>query len=262
MYREVICQKSPIDNRLSYMRHWESDLGETLEDDEWDRIIQAAAKSSICTTLKENAYKVLMRWYYTPTRLAKFVKGYSPLCPKQCGEAADLRHMLWSCTKVAPIWEQIRDWIQRILDLEIPLDPWLFLLGRRIQGLSNASHKLIAHFATATSECYQLTSNVMVSTYLSPCLNDCGTYGKCRLLRRNGYLYAACSCKAGWTGWSCTDAREALSAQHQLTATLLLTFSNLMFLPTIAVAVYRYYFVEAAVYAYTMFFSTVCTPMV
>ncbi|XP_075421328.1 post-GPI attachment to proteins factor 6 [Ascaphus truei] len=106
------------------------------------------------------------------------------------------------------------------------------------------------------SECYQLTSNVMVSTYLSPCLNDCGTYGKCRLLRRHGYLYAACSCKAGWTGWSCTDAREALSAQHQLTATLLLTFSNLMFLPTIAVAVYRYYFVEAAVYAYTMFFST------
>ena len=30
-----------------------------------------------------------------------------------------------------------------------------------------------------------------------------------------------------------------------------------MFLPAIAVAVYRYYLVEASVYTYTMFFSTV-----
>lgn len=30
-----------------------------------------------------------------------------------------------------------------------------------------------------------------------PCLNDCGPYGQCLLLRRHGYLYAGCSCKAG-----------------------------------------------------------------
>lgn len=33
--------------------------------------------------------------------------------------------------------------------------------------------------------------------YLVPCLNDCGPYGQCLLLRRYGYLYAGCSCKAG-----------------------------------------------------------------
>lgn len=32
---------------------------------------------------------------------------------------------------------------------------------------------------------------------LVPCLNDCGPYGQCLLLRRHGYLYAGCSCKAG-----------------------------------------------------------------
>lgn len=30
-----------------------------------------------------------------------------------------------------------------------------------------------------------------------PCLNDCGPFGQCLLLRRHGYLYAGCSCKAG-----------------------------------------------------------------
>ncbi|XP_063286768.1 post-GPI attachment to proteins factor 6 [Pelobates fuscus] len=106
------------------------------------------------------------------------------------------------------------------------------------------------------SVCQGLSARVLVSAYLNPCLNDCGSYGECRLLRRNGYMFAACVCKAGWTGWSCTDDTNALSVGHQIMATLLLTLSNLMFVPTIAVALSHLFFVEAAVYVYTMFFST------
>ncbi|OCT64487.1 post-GPI attachment to proteins factor 6 [Xenopus laevis] len=106
------------------------------------------------------------------------------------------------------------------------------------------------------SECQSLSPRVLFGSALSPCEDNCGPNGHCRLLRRNGYLYAACSCTAGWAGWSCTDSSEALSYQQQLIATLLLTLSNFMFLPTIIVAVYKFYFVEAAVYAYNMFFST------
>lgn len=61
----------------------------------------------------------------------------------------------------------------------------------------------------------------------------------------------------GWSGWSCTDDTKAQSEGAQNLATLLLTLSNLMFLPAIVVAVYRYYLVEASIYIYTMFFSTV-----
>uniref|UniRef100_A0A4W3ITF9 EGF-like domain-containing protein n=1 Tax=Callorhinchus milii TaxID=7868 RepID=A0A4W3ITF9_CALMI len=104
--------------------------------------------------------------------------------------------------------------------------------------------------------CGKVTSLVTVSTVLSPCIGDCGTYGECRLLRAQGYLYAACSCKAGWDGWSCTDDTNAQSYKIQLLATLLLTLSNLMFLPPIAIAIHRYYFVEASVYIFNMFFST------
>ncbi|XP_004403139.1 PREDICTED: transmembrane protein 8A [Odobenus rosmarus divergens] len=105
-------------------------------------------------------------------------------------------------------------------------------------------------------ECEQ--ASVLVETTLSlvPCLNDCGPYGQCLLLRRLSYLYAGCSCKAGWRGWSCTDNSTAQTVAQQRVATLLLTLSNLMFLAPIAVSVHRSLLVEASVYAYTMFFST------
>ncbi|NWQ81474.1 TMM8A factor, partial [Columbina picui] len=116
------------------------------------------------------------------------------------------------------------------------------------------SLQLVCH--KGQGECNAAEAKVTVFAYLTPCFNDCGPYGQCSLLRRHGYLYAGCSCKAGWGGWSCTDDTKAQSVGAQNLATLLLTLSNFMFLPAIAVAVYRYYLVEASVYTYTMFFST------
>lgn len=91
---------------------------------------------------------------------------------------------------------------------------------------------------------------------VSPCVEDCGTYGECRLLRSYNFLYAACVCKAGWSGWGCTDDSSAQSYGRQVTAVLLLTLSNLLFLPPILVAVQRRFFTEASVYLFTMVFST------
>lgn len=98
--------------------------------------------------------------------------------------------------------------------------------------------------------------SVIPEVFISACVEECGTYGECRLLRSFTYLYAACSCKAGWGGWGCTDDSKALSYSRQVIAALMLTISNLFFLPAIVVAVRRYYITEAAVYLFTMFFST------
>lgn len=41
--------------------------------------------------------------------------------------------------------------------------------------------------------------SVVPEVFVSACVEDCGTYGECRLLRSYSYLYAACVCKAGMT---------------------------------------------------------------
>nr|XP_051698107.1 post-GPI attachment to proteins factor 6 isoform X3 [Oryctolagus cuniculus] len=104
--------------------------------------------------------------------------------------------------------------------------------------------------------CEQAVVPVETALCLVPCWNDCGPYGQCLLLRRYGYLYAGCSCKAGWRGWSCSDNSTAQTVAQQRVAALLLTLSNLMFLAPITVSVHRAFLVEASVYSYTMFFST------
>lgn len=61
---------------------------------------------------------------------------------------------------------------------------------------------------------------------------------------------------AGWRGWGCTDSADALTYGFQLLSTLLLCLSNLMFLPPVVLAIRSRYVLEAAVYTFTMFFST------
>ncbi|NXJ72844.1 TMM8B protein, partial [Rostratula benghalensis] len=104
--------------------------------------------------------------------------------------------------------------------------------------------------------CINVTAKVYLSTYLSPCINDCGIYGQCKLRRTNNYLYAACECKAGWNGWGCTENAEAFSYSFQLLSMLLLCLSNVMFVPPFAIAIHSHCLLEAAIYIFTMFFST------
>uniref|UniRef100_A0A8C1Z895 Post-glycosylphosphatidylinositol attachment to proteins 6 n=1 Tax=Cyprinus carpio TaxID=7962 RepID=A0A8C1Z895_CYPCA len=105
-------------------------------------------------------------------------------------------------------------------------------------------------------DCRNASAIVSVSLSVSACIDDCGPYGECRLQRTHSYLYGACVCKAGWQGWGCTDGATAQSYSRQLAAALLLTFSNFFFIPPIVVALYRGYHTEAAIYFFTMFFST------
>lgn len=77
------------------------------------------------------------------------------------------------------------------------------------------------------------------------------------LFRKQHCTFSECSIFAGYRGWACTDKSQAMANWQLILATLLLTLSNLFFLPAIILALKRRYFAEAVVYAFTMVFSTV-----
>ena len=89
--------------------------------------------------------------------------------------------------------------------------------GSSRAGLASRSLKPAFLGPLPRRECMQASVLVETTLYLVPCLNDCGPYGQCLLLRRHGYLYAGCSCRAGRDG---PDAPSACACGPQPWASL------------------------------------------
>ncbi|KAK8763825.1 hypothetical protein V5799_033568 [Amblyomma americanum] len=95
---------------------------------------------------------------------------------------------------------------------------------------------------------------------LQPCVfegSPCGQHGYCQENHFRQFYFSSCHCLGGWRGWGCTDNSQATPAPLLLMKTLLLTLSNLFFLPAIVLATRRQFYTEAVVYGVTMFFSMV-----
>ena len=106
-------------------------------------------------------------------------------------------------------------------------------------------------------------SNLMTSIniHIQPCGyraqgDICGAYGACVRTHKGVYMYTSCRCSAGYRGWTCDDSEESEPVWKLVGDTLLLTLSNLFFLPAVILALYYRLYTEALIYGATMFFST------
>jgi len=87
-------------------------------------------------------------------------------------------------------------------------------------------------------------------------VDNCGRFGDCYNYMSGGFIFSTCVCRHGYIGWGCSDDSKVTSLIDLLIAALLLTISNMFFIPAIVIALRRKYYTEAFVYTCTMFFST------
>ncbi|XP_046406052.1 post-GPI attachment to proteins factor 6 isoform X2 [Ischnura elegans] len=86
-------------------------------------------------------------------------------------------------------------------------------------------------------------------------IDSCGSYGICRETHKGLHHFTSCFCLGGYNGWGCTDGQNAIHHSTLLLNTLLLTLSNVFFIPAIVLAIRRSMISEALVYLATMMFS-------
>lgn len=119
-------------------------------------------------------------------------------------------------------------------------------------------------------------TSVVFTISSSPCVaGRCGRNGRCYHYMSGGFVFSTCLCLKFYRGWDCTEDSQVTTINFQLiynvllflvlkvpssvsilVASLLLTLSNLLFIPSIYFAVRREYYTEAVIYFFAMFFST------
>lgn len=124
------------------MDRWEHGLSETLEFYKWHNLAQCASRSFINTSIIEAKYKMMLRWYMVPTRVASCVPGVSSLCFRGCGQEGTA--IWWQCPKVRSFWIYIYNFIDSLTHLNLWKSPRQALLCHSVLEAPRHLRRLIA----------------------------------------------------------------------------------------------------------------------
>lgn len=151
MYKLLITPTE--DCRIPYIDKWEGDLNCHFTDTQKQHILTFTHKSSICAKIQETNYKILTRWYRTPSVLKKFFPAASDLCWRCKQDKGTLLHIFWSCPLIQVFWGEVRRIIQKFTDRIVPDNPAYFLLHVTDTPARLYKKSVIRHLLDAAKAC-------------------------------------------------------------------------------------------------------------
>lgn len=139
----------PENHQIPALGAWERDMQCTFSPRQKQNIIIFTFKSSICTKIQETNFKILSRWYNTPTKLQRFFPSTSGLCWRCGGDRGTILHIFWDCPLLGQFWRIIQQTIQNFTERPIKLDPGFFLLHATDMSSKKYKNSLLKHLLDA-----------------------------------------------------------------------------------------------------------------
>lgn len=105
IYKNLIDSSNLLE--LSFLKTWNRDLDANRTEEEAKDMICTLTRCSRCSRIQELNYKILTKWYHTPSRLHKMFPKTTRMCWRCKEEEGTLLHILWSCPMIVPYWNLV-----------------------------------------------------------------------------------------------------------------------------------------------------------
>lgn len=107
---------------------WEQDLNLNLSEENWEKIFMYAHKGSLNVATQECCFKIITRWYRTPSLLHKFSPRTSDRCWRCKIEEGSMIHIWWTCPLIQNFWKMVHETITSVTSENLSFNPAQYLL--------------------------------------------------------------------------------------------------------------------------------------
>lgn len=105
-------QSLTVGNTLDIKGKWELEINVTMNDEEWEEIVERGHKITNNPLWKEFSQKLNLRYFRIPFIVSKFDVSKTNLCWRDCKQISDHTHIFWDCPKLKMYWCSIHAEIQ------------------------------------------------------------------------------------------------------------------------------------------------------